>query len=195
MRRVVQIINSIIYSCTYIIYNDIKKKVWLVDCGDVRPIINNIPKGYLLRGVLLTHTHYDHCYGLNSLLDYYPTMKVYTNSFGLKALQSPKLNLSKYHDNISNFVIRRINNVEDYNKIPDVNVKIILTPGHDPSCLSFIIEEYLFTGDSYIPGCGIVTTFPSSDRSEALISLDIIKKYEYAGYIICPGHAVEKVNL
>lgn len=192
MSRVVQIINSIISSCTYIIYNDTKEEVWLVDCGDVRPIINNISKGYSLRGVLFTHTHYDHCYGLNSLLDYYPAMKVYTNSFGLKALQSPKLNLSRYHEEIPSFVINETSSIEDFSKIADPSLKIIPTPGHDPSCLSFIVDKFLFTGDSYIPGSKVITTFPNSNRRDAFISIDIIKKYEADDYIIYPGHFVEK---
>ncbi len=192
MSRIVQIINSIISSCTYIIYNDAKKEIWLVDCGDVKPIINNISKGYSLRGVLLTHTHYDHCYGLNSLLDYYPTIKVYTNSFGLKALQSPKLNLSRYHEDIPCFVINEISSIEDFSKIAGLGLTIIPTPGHDPSCLSFIIDKFLFTGDSYIPGYKVITTFPNSNRRDAFMSIDIIKKYEADGYIICPGHFVKK---
>ena len=51
-------------------------------------------------------------------------------------------------------------------------VSVFETPGHHPSCLSFLVNNYLFTGDSYIPGVKIVTNLPKGDKTMARQSLD-----------------------
>lgn len=188
MIRVVSIVNSILSSCTYIVLNNELREAWLIDCGDIQPILDNLPRNFKLKGVLLTHTHYDHCYGLNSLLKKCSDVKVYTNAYGKEALQSPQLNLSKYHEDLSDFVIEMAENVTDVNRIYEPSLNVIETPGHDPSCISFVIEKCLFTGDSYIPGCKLVCNFPHSDREHARENELLLKQYEQLGYKIYPGH-------
>ncbi|MEY8706036.1 MBL fold metallo-hydrolase [Bacteroides faecichinchillae] len=188
MIRIVSIVNSIIASCTYIVLNDEQKEMWVIDCGDIKPILDNLPRDFQLKGVLLTHTHYDHCYGLNSLLQQYPDIKVYTNAYGREALESPQLNLSKYHEDLPEFRMEKIVNVTDVNRIHESNVEVIETPGHDPSCISFAIEKCLFTGDSYIPGCKLVCNFPHSNRKYARENEWLLRQYEQRGYKIYPGH-------
>ena len=77
---------------------------------------------------------------------------------------------------------------------PDVRFHIIKTPGHDWSCVTLEVTDCLFTGDAYIPGKKVVTTFPKSNRSEAIKSVEII--LNLPGIMkIFPGHGnVEIVN-
>jgi len=56
----------------------------LVDIGDYAEIKEHFLEQYSLQGVFLTHTHFDHIYGLNELLEDYPDVPVYTNAFGKK---------------------------------------------------------------------------------------------------------------
>jgi glyoxylase-like metal-dependent hydrolase (beta-lactamase superfamily II) len=63
------------------------------------------------------------------------------------------------------------------------------SPGHDRGCLTYRVGEYLFTGDSYIPGVKVIMNFPQSNKQDAEISLERI--FEIKGkynVIICPGH-------
>ena len=96
MLTVDYITNRIFNSRTYILTRPDCEKAWLVDCGDTDRVLELI-KGKTVEGVLLTHTHSDHIYGLEALIDNYPEVKIYTNAFGAEALRSPRMNLSSYH--------------------------------------------------------------------------------------------------
>ena len=91
-----QVVNSVFNSCSYIISHD--GGSWIVDCGDVDHILPCIEGR--VEGVLLTHAHFDHIFGLNNLLAIFPAIPVVTNQAGKNALLNEKLNFSKYHDNI-----------------------------------------------------------------------------------------------
>lgn len=76
--------NSFYQSNTYVLLAD--KCAWLVDIGDAKPVIDLLRlEGKELLGVFLTHTHFDHIYGLNEIAEAYPGMKVYTSYNGMQA--------------------------------------------------------------------------------------------------------------
>ena len=61
---------------TYLIHSDNSQDLYIVDCGDVQPIINYVHKYELtLRGIFLTHTHFDHIYGLNEVVSAFPQIR------------------------------------------------------------------------------------------------------------------------
>ena len=93
MLSIFHITNSIFNSRTYILSDD-SDKVWLVDCGDVEPLLS-IVGSRKVEGVLLTHAHFDHIYGLPSLLERFPDVLIYTNEWGKRALADAKLNMSR----------------------------------------------------------------------------------------------------
>ena len=93
------IINRLFSSVTYLIISNEGSSAWVVDPGDMdrlTPYLNNTH--IYISGVLLTHAHFDHIYGLNEIIALFPTTKVYTNEFGKRMLLNEKMNLSKYHD-------------------------------------------------------------------------------------------------
>ena len=60
-----RIVNSVFHSCTYIVYEEWSNDAFIVDCGDVQPIKEYLQRHNLkLAAVLLTHSHFDHIYGL-----------------------------------------------------------------------------------------------------------------------------------
>ncbi len=193
MLRIDYIVNRFYNSMTYILSKDNSDKVFLVDCGDVEKILKKIG-GKRVVGVLLTHTHADHIYGISELLISFPEAIIYINEFGYKALASPKLNISRYHGEFDDISIEDRTNVRIISEKSCLNilgheVGVYETPGHDPSCLTYKIEGYLFTGDSYIPGEKVFTKFPNSDKSQASKSeRQILKMSE--GLVVCPGHEV-----
>lgn len=69
MLKVNHIVNSVFTSKTYLLTQEGSPSMWLVDCGDVPPIVDMLSflggNSSLLKGVLLTHVHYDHIYGLD----------------------------------------------------------------------------------------------------------------------------------
>lgn len=183
--------NCLLHSVTYILPVCGGMDCWLIDCGDVDKIIK---QGWKIKGVFLTHAHIDHIYGLNKLTSKFPDVIIYTNSEGKEGLINPKLNLSKYLENIGDFVFIQTDNIRvierrvKYVWADSFYVEILNTPGHAPSCISYRIEEFLFTGDSYIPGIKTLTSFPGSNRQDAQISLQKLKILEKSGLKIMAGH-------
>lgn len=70
-------------------------------------------------------------------------------------------------------------------------VDVLFTPGHEPSCLSYRVNNMLFTGDAYIPEVKTVVTFPRSNKQQAAESLVRIQEIEGLGLDIKPGHWIE----
>lgn len=193
--EITNIVNGVFRSMTYIIAVGNGESCWLVDCGDVGDIIRS---GREVNGVFLTHTHYDHIYGLNDLIDVFPDVRVYTNNFGFGALSDPRKNMSRYHPDVEDYVFKHENNVvivNDGDRITlsdGVDMSVMYTPGHDPSCLSYTAGGALFTGDAYIPGIKTITSFPNSDKllaKETVMKIEMeLSRYEvFAGHYI--GHA------
>lgn len=183
------IVNSVYNSITYILSDSRQKGVWMVDCGDIDRL--NVPE---VIGVLLTHIHFDHIYGLNLLLERFPGLTIYTNHFGKEGLLNPKINLSKYSPDIKPFILSKPEAVQTLShesvlSVFDCEIQILSVPGHDPSCLAYLIDGRLFTGDALIPGETVITGFPHSNRDEAKASERRLQELGKE-YHILPGHAV-----
>lgn len=183
-----QIVNSVFNSCSYVLTQD--KQSWLVDCGDVDQILPLVDGK--LQGVLLTHAHFDHIYGLNNLESLFPGVPVYTIMAGLNGLMSDKLNFSRYYgepfifDSPDN--VKLVNDGERISLFEDVDIKAVMTPGHSPGCVTWVTSEAIFTGDSYIPGVKTVTNLPHSDKDLALKNEALIRQM-VENRSIYPGHA------
>ena len=187
--QVTKIVNDIFKSNTYILEDDSSASVWLVDCGDTDNMIPLLHSKQI-DGVLLTHAHFDHIYGLNKLLTIYPECRIITNHYGREGLLSAKKNISCFHE--TPFVLNEKENIIVIEDGIEVNIgftsaKAFFTPGHSESCISYIINDYLFSGDSYIPGAKVVTNFPGADKFKAAFSMELIKSL-VLNKTLCPGH-------
>ena len=170
--------------------------VWLVDCGDIEDVIRELPRDSKIAGVLLTHVHFDHIYGLNQLMQVFPECKVYTNEFGQKSLSDPKRNFSRYHMDVEDFIFEHPESVVDVDEGDKIKLyegiyaNVYFTPGHDESCLCYEVGKDLFTGDAYIPGVKTVTTFPHSNKKKAHESDHRISSLAQS-MRIHPGHTID----
>lgn len=175
------IVNSIFSSVCYRLKNVV------IDPGDEWEGFDNV------KSVLLTHAHFDHIYGLNKLIERNPDAVVYTNEAGLIMLGDAKKNMSLYHE--TPFVFdypERIFTVTDGDEIDlddDLAAKVVFTPGHNPSCITWIIGDAIFTGDALIPGVKTVTNLPHGNKAQALASEALIKSLAL-NKSIYPGHKV-----
>lgn len=196
MLKVSHIVNSVYNSMTYILTDYGVADVWIVDCGDVEVLVKTIREikgeGFTIKGVLLTHGHYDHIYGLPKLTALFPNLVVYTNAFGKMLLASERLNMSRYHDDPINYQTDNVVECaegDEINLFEGIRAKVHHTPGHCPSCLTYEIGDYVFSGDAYIPGVKVVTTLRGSNKQQAAQSVERILKLA-EGKQLMPGHQV-----
>lgn len=196
--QVRRIVNSFYTSNTFVLSVEGSTDVWLVDCGDYASQVRPMLHGSAVKGVLLTHIHSDHIYGLEEVLKDFPEVKIFTNYFGKVALADPKLNVSKYHTEVPDLAIECQENTvvigegTEIELFEGVSAQVLFTPGHDKSCLSYIIDGNLFTGDSYIPGERLLALFPNSNKQDAKESYNRLVELGKKN-TVCPGHG-EIVN-
>jgi len=192
MISVVQIVNTVFQSNTYILYHKDYTHVWLIDCGDFAPVVDWLYREQkTIKGIFLTHTHFDHIYGLDKMEEAFPDARIFTSAEGKIGLGDIKLNFSFFHGQNIVFKSPNIEIISESFSIelyPEIEMKAWTTPGHDWSCLTYLAENYLFTGDSWIPGLKVVTTFPKSNKTQAADSLLKIKSLISTDTSICPGH-------
>ncbi len=167
-----------------------------------RDIVNNI---YIQRGhrgwyvcpvfsdsipYLAVVSHFDHIYGLNEVLAAFPECLVYTSEYGGKALFDDRKNFSHYHESPISYkgpeprILKEGDSVELF---PDCMLQVMETPGHCPSCLTYIVGDCIFTGDAHIPGLKVVTNLPRGNRVKAEESLKKIFKLA-ENRTVCAGH-------
>lgn len=196
MLQIKEIVNSIFTSKTYILFKEGESKTWLVDIGDIEPVAAFLEDKHLLvEGVLLTHAHFDHIYGVVPLVEKFPECKVYLTEYAKKALASDKLNMSRYHENPISYegeneiVVHEGDEIRLFENEP--LMRFYETPGHNPGCLTMVLGDLIFTGDAYIPGVGVNTQLPFANKEQALQSVDRILKLA-DGKIILSGHYIEQ---
>lgn len=194
MIQIKEIVNTIFTSKTYILYQRVEGKAWLVDIGDVEPVEVFLVRHRLtLEGVFLTHAHFDHIYGLEALVHHYPACKVYCTEYCKAALANEKLNMSRYHGtpiNYSNDNVLVVHEGEQKKLFDEGNQMVFYeTPGHNPGCLTMVLGDCIFTGDAYIQGVGINTQLPHANKEDARVSLERILRLA-EGKKIFSGHKV-----
>lgn len=79
--------------------------------------------------------------------------------------------------------------------IGDLKVKVIHTPGHTPACVSYLIEDYLFTGDTiFSPLVGTARTdFPGGSSEDLFDSIQKLYKLPDST-TVCVGHEYPDKN-
>lgn len=185
-----RIINSVFTSNTYILTSE-GQSAFLIDIGDVQPVKELLDNdGKVVKAVFLTHTHYDHIYGIRELIKAYPDCIIYTSSFGKEALGSDKLNFSRYHNDPIVWTENNISILGEGDKIEITTgniLEVLETPGHDKSCLTYKLGNDVFSGDSYIPGVKVIASFPNSHKTDAVKSKKRIVRLA-DGRNLYPGH-------
>lgn len=177
--------NELLQSATYYFEG------YLVDCGDSDKILD-VLEGKELKGIFLTHCHQDHIYGIEKVLARYPHAKVFCSQKTFEGLKNDELNLSYIMPDYS-FRFYKDSNVvvldDGIHYIDNMKVELISTPGHSEDCLSYIIEDNIFTGDSYIPFAKVFTKWPTSNKPLAHENEAKLKEIaETRNLKVRPGH-------
>ena len=120
-------------------------------------------------------------------------MKIFTNAYGKEALNNSRWNLSHFYPEIPDIVIDNPGNIVIIDERSELRlfgtaVTILPVPGHDESCMAYLIGRMLFTGDAFIPGKKVVTNLPRCNRELALKSQAYLQEIS-SQYELFPGHS------
>lgn len=185
--------NIILQSCSYCIYEESLLDGYLIDVGEVPPIISFVRNNQIrLKGVLLTHPHFDHIYGINELIKEYPLLKIYCSEETYNGIKNGRGSLADLY--VENFQIPSKHHFEifdDNTKVLELGIsfQLLFTPGHDTGCVCYISENKIFTGDSYIPFAPVTYLWPRSNKEEAIYNERRIKELiEENSMDVFPGH-------
>lgn len=186
-------VNSVFNSNTYLLFKVDKDSVWIIDPGSnfeqVEAWLKE--KNKTIKGIMLTHTHFDHILGLNALMKSHPQVEVFASVFAAQGLKSEKLNGSLYMEipfvveNVDIVIVKQDDTIELWEGL---NATVFETPGHDRDCVSYFIVDYLFSGDALIPGIKVHTKLKYSNKEKAKESIDGIRTNFNQKTIIYPGH-------
>jgi len=187
-----QFVNESLTSNAYLVRLEDSLECVLVDIGEYTELKKHLLlHGLSVQALFLTHCHYDHILGLREFINEFPKATIFAHSYTMEALKDPKLNLSFYREVPREIDIPPQNRnlmVDQDVEIASLKVTSLHTPGHNPGSLSFLIGNFLFTGDSLIPGHKIVTKLKGGNKEQAQKSLEhIINNLNDVKYL-APGH-------
>ena len=147
--------------------------------------------GLNLQYIILTHEHFDHCWGVNDLVDRYGC-PIVCSVLCAECIRFEKRNCSVYYNHNERFVITRdVISVESLGFVlpfAETELHFILTPGHSEASICFFVQRCLFTGDTVIKDVRTVTKLPTGSVSRLKESLRCIKELKGRHFIVYPGH-------
>ena len=159
----------------YIVFNEEIKECFLVDLATYsQEMVSHIKKsGCEVKGILLTHGHFDHMMGIEDFMDEIPTT-VYAHEEEEEFLKNPELNLSagmgKEEVKVDEVVFLK---EHQHFQLAGFEIQTLHIPGHTPGGCSYYLPEgkVVFTGDTLFNGSIGRTDFPGGDGPLLLSSI------------------------
>ena len=162
----------------YLIVDSVSGKAVIVDPAWQMEKIDQAIKdtGSELSGVLVTHTHPDHIHLANDTAEKY-RCPIWMSNAEIAS---------------SRFSAPRLVGIDEVSwSVGGMEIQPILTPGHTPGCICYLIGDNLFTGDVlFAEGCGICPDIQAAYNMFA--SLEYLKTKLRPTTRIFPGHSYGK---
>lgn len=107
-----------------------------------------------LKGVLLTHSHFDHILNLDAIVEAFG-VPVYLHKNGFNSLYDAVKNESGLEHPLiiktkENFIL--FDREQEEFEVGEIKIKMYHTPGHSNCSVCYEIGDYMFTGDTIFKG-------------------------------------------
>ncbi len=158
----------------YILYQDDSKKCVVVDPADKGDYLYEKVSGagFTIEGILLTHGHFDHIWGVDDLKKH-TDAKVYAYEGEKNVCESSELNASGMVSRA--FTVKADEYVADGSilHLADMDIKLIATPGHTEGSCCYYVEEagLLISGDTLFQESVGRTDLPTGSMSQIVRSI------------------------
>ena len=174
----------------YIVINEETKEAIVIDPAH-RPkqLLEYIKeKGLKVKGILLTHGHFDHIMGIDDFLKI-DDIPVYVHEADKETMEDPSLNLS------GNYCFKDSVYLKDGEILclAGMEFRVIHTPGHTPGCACYYLEsdKILFSGDTLFEMSVGRTDFPNSSTKDLIRSVRERLFVLPDEVLVLPGHMGE----
>lgn len=195
MLTVHTIVNKPVPSNCFVLYDkEVGCECIVVDPGSKRDdeLFTFLDKeGLIPQYIILTHEHFDHCWGVNKLVEKFE-IPIICSALCAECIQFEKRNCSVFYDNKNSFVITgKTISVESLNyELPFANTKLCFfaTFGHTDASICFSVNRSLFTGDTMIKDLRTVTKLPTGSVAKLRKSIVFLQNLKGKDYVVYPGH-------
>ena len=160
----------------YLLGDSNKKECVMVDpAWDVDAVLKKAEKdGMKVVAGILTHTHFDHCNGVEGLIQK-TGVKVYVHENEAKYLKESKEHLVETKEGSTL-------------KIGDVEMTFLHTPGHTEGAQCILFGDKIITGDTLFVGACGRCDLPGGDENKMMQSLKRLAGLD-GSLQVFPGHA------
>ena len=172
---------------TYFLVNDKTKESIIIDSGENYDKVMGYAKEIKVTPIalLLTHCHYDQSHNAKRIQK--DGVKVYASEKDSRKLELGQTLCEHFGKTPEPFSPDYEFSDNEILKICDIEIKVILTPGHTDGSAIFIVEDMIFSGDTLFCESVGRTDFPTGNTSDLIKSIKFIYK-NFDGYNVYPGH-------
>lgn len=175
----------------YFVINDETKDALIIDPGDDYLILKKFIEDNCLnvKAVLLTHGHFDHIGACKQLKE--NGIPIIIHKLDADKCNNNDLNLSNvYHNGVTNNFNPDMLLDGDIGelKMNSFIIKYIHTPGHSRGSVCYIIENFLFSGDTIFENGYGRTDFFDGSINNLIKSIKKLKPYLNGKYYLFAGH-------
>jgi len=149
--KIIKMVSEGMAQNTYLVVNN--KDAILIDCGvgvdEIEANLKLQKDKPTIRGVLLTHEHFDHILELDNVLKKYGCL-AYIHENGKNSLYNENENMSILDDPFKIKNKKEIKKFKDGDILEFGEISVIChhTPGHSLGSSCFVIDNNMFTGDT-----------------------------------------------
>lgn len=198
MLEVQSFVNNPVSSNCYVLFDkEIGDSCIIVDpgsCDDHELFAFIGDEGLSPKYIILTHEHFDHCWGVNLLVTKC-SAPIICSQLCSEAIKYEKRNCSVFYDNKEAFTINcetiSTESIDNVLVFGNHKIHFYHTPGHTDASISFVVDSFLFTGDTLIRDEKTVTKLPTGSVEHLQESIFAINKLKGNGLTVCPGHGKE----